>query len=97
MEYAGLQTVIRVQDDKLIHGTVQDCDPILEDAKARNRAGMHGTSEMKHAARFPLVAVEKYCNEKGITLEEWNNNPHHIRTMLNDSALSYFRIWEGAV
>jgi hypothetical protein len=50
---------------------------------------------MRHAARFPMVVVERYCNEKGITFEEWMSNPEHAKAMLNDSALSAFRVWEG--
>lgn len=90
-------TEVVTQGDTLTINRVQDCEPILEDAKARHKEGMHGTSEMKHAARLPLVLVEKYCNDKGITFAEWMNNKAHIRAMLADPALSAFRIWNGRV
>lgn len=93
----GVVTEIALEDGNLITGTIQDCDPILEDAKARHKAEMFGTSEMKHAARLPLVAVETYCNVNGITFDEWMANPAHIKRMLSDPALSDFRIWKGAV
>jgi len=93
----GIETFAHLEDGNLIAGTEQDCDPILEDAKARHKEGMTGTADMKHAARLPLVAIETYCNVNGIDLEEWMNNPVHIKRMLMDPALSDFRIWKGAV
>ena len=95
--YAGLRSVIATEDDRLIVGTVQDCDPIVEDAQARHREGMHGSSEMRHAARLPMVVVEKYCNDQGIDLAEWSRDRVHVRRMLQDPALSAFRIWPGRV
>lgn len=95
--YAGMETRIGLQDGSLITGTVQDCTPILEDAKARHNAGAVGSSEMRHAARLPLQVVEAYCNTAGITFEQWMNDPVHAKRMLQDPALSGFRIWSGAV
>lgn len=75
----------------------QDAEPILEHAKRLHIEGQHGTSEMRHAARFPRVLVDKYCNDNGITFEEWMKDKTHIRRMLSDPDLSYFRVWKGAV
>jgi hypothetical protein len=97
MFHGDVKTVITTEDDKLITGTVQDCTPILENATRLRNEGLHGTSEMKHAARFPLVLVEKYCNDSGITFAEFMREKKHIRAMLSDPALSGFRIWEGRV
>jgi hypothetical protein len=93
----GLQTVVATEGENLITGTVQDCTPILEDAKARHNAGFHGSSDMKHAARLPMVLIEKYCNLNGITFAEWMQNPVHGKRMLSDPDLSEFRIWKGQV
>lgn len=93
----GVQTIVKLQGDELITGTSQNCDAILDDAKARHNEGMHGTREMKHAARLPLVVVETYCNVNGVSYAECMANPVHFRAMLNDPALSDFRIWPGAV
>ena len=95
--YAGVRSIIATEGDQLVLGTSQDCDPILADAQARHREGHHGTSEMRHAARFPLVTVEKYCNDQGIDLAEWARDRVHVRRMLQDPALAYFRIWPGKV
>lgn len=74
---------------------VQDCTPILNDAAARRSAGIVGSGEMRHAARFPMVIIEQYCNEKNITFAEFMQNKEHVKAMLNDPALAGFRIWEG--
>ena len=91
----GKQTVIALEDGNLITGTVQDCTAIREDAVARHNEGLHGSSEMKHAARLPDYAIEAYCNVNGITFSEFMQNREHIRRMCNDPALRDFRIWPG--
>ncbi|GJH31441.1 hypothetical protein CBA19CS91_01810 [Paraburkholderia hospita] len=74
---------------------IQDCTPIAEHAKALHNAGIHGSSEVRHAAQIPFVLIERYCNDRGITFEEWMQNEEHIAAMLNDPALADFRIWKG--
>lgn len=93
----GLETHVILQDGNLITGTVQDCEPILERAKALHNEGLTGSSEMKHAASFPAVLVEKYCNDRGITFADFMAEPKHVRAMLSDPDLSGFRIWAGKV
>lgn len=93
----GVRTHVSVEDGNLITGTVQDCDAILDHAKALHREGHHGSSEMKHAAKLPFVAIEQYCNRLGITFEEFMRERKHVRAMLNDPDLSGFRIWPGRV
>lgn len=93
----GITSVVAVQDGNLITGTVQDCTPILERTQAMNREGHHGSSDMKLAASLPMVVVERYCNNNGITFEQFMQGREHIKRMLNDPDLSYFRIWPGKV
>ena len=92
-----LQPIIAVEDGKLITGSRQDCTPFLEAATRKRNEGEHGSKEMRHAASFPPVLVERYCNERGITFSEWLANPIHARVMLMDPDLSGFRIWGGRV
>lgn len=75
----------------------QECGVILDDATRRRNEGLHGSSEMRHAARLPVVAVERYCNDAGISFSDFCANPEHARKMLNDPALAGFRVWEGRV
>lgn len=98
--YSGgldLSTTFAEQDGKLFVGRSQDCTPIAEDAKRRHNAGEFGTSEMKHAARIPNVIVEKYCNENGVTFEQFMADPAHIKRVVQHPDNSMFRIWKGAL
>lgn len=95
--FNDVKTIVQMQGDDLITGTVQDCTPYVERTKALHKEGFHGTSEMKHAATLPMVVVEKYCNDKGITFREFMNGREHIRAMCNDPALKAFRVWPGVV
>lgn len=92
-----LQTRIHQEDGLTVFESVQDCTAIAEDAKARHREGLHGSKEMRHAASLPMVLIEKYCNDKGISFAEWMGNPVHVKTMLQDPALADFRVWGGKV
>lgn len=94
---SDLKTVVAVEDGKMITGSVQDCTAIVEETTRKRNEGEHGTSEMRHAASFPEVLVEKYCNTNGIEFSEFMQNQVHVKRMLQDPALSYFRVWEGRV
>lgn len=74
---------------------VQDCTAIAEYAKKQQTQGVTGTSELKLAARLPLIMVEKYINDNGITMHEFMGNKEHIKKMCNDPALAHFRVWNG--
>jgi hypothetical protein len=93
----GLQSVIAVEDGKIITGTVQDCTAIMEHAIAKHNAGDFGSSDMKHAAKIPMEKVEEYCNFLGISFEEFMRDGCHIRAMCNNPDLKKFRIWPGRV
>lgn len=92
-----LTTSFHEQDDRLIIANSQDCTPIAEYAKAQHNAGFHGSSEVKHAARIPLVIVEKYCNENGVTFEDFMTDRVHMKRVVEDPANAMFRIWPGAL
>lgn len=90
-----IATHIAHEDDRLIIARSQDCTPIAEYAKAQHNAGCFGSSEVKHAARLPNVIVEKYCNDNGITFEEFMQNEVHIRRVVQHPDNTMFRIWPG--
>lgn len=83
--------------DNLIERRSFDSEPYLDDAKARHNAGAHGSSELKHAARYPPGFFEYYAKLKGITYHELMGNTVHAKKMLNDPELGGFRIWKGRV
>jgi hypothetical protein len=93
----GVKTLFDFKDGEFVMGTEQDCTAIHEDAQKRQNEGMTGTSEMRHAARFPLVLIETYCNQAGITFDQWMQDKTHLRRMLADPDLKGFRIWQGRV
>lgn len=90
-----LHTKFAMQDGKMFVGRSQDCTAIAEYAKARQREGHHGSSEMRFAASLPLVIVEKYCNENNITFAEFMGDRAHIKRICNHPDNAAFRIWPG--
>lgn len=92
-----LKTVVAIEDGKMITGSVQDCSPIMAETTRKRLEGEHGSNEMRHAASFPEVLVERYCNTAGIEFSEFMQNPVHVKRMLQDPSLSYFRVWEGKI
>lgn len=81
----------------VIHEIKQDVEPHLQYCADLRSAGLTGSREMRFAAHFPDAIVRNYCNQKGIDLEEFNRDRVHIRNLLQDPALSKFRIWEGRI
>jgi hypothetical protein len=92
-----LDTRIDHYDDKMVVTRTQDCTPIAEACKALHNEGVHGSSEVKHAAKIPYVVVEAYMNQQKISLHEFLNNPAHIRRVVMNPDNSAFRIWKGAL
>lgn len=90
-----MQTHLVAQDDLIIAHSVQDVSPILEACKTLAKEGVTGSSELKHAATFPMVLIETYMNKIGINFQEFMRNPQHAKTMLNDPDLKGFRVWQG--
>lgn len=94
---SGLARGIVDQDGKTIFSASQDCTPIAEYAKAQHNEGNFGTKEVKHAARIPNVIVEKYCNDNGITFEQFMGEEIHIRRLVMNPDNAMFRIWPGKI
>lgn len=92
---SGLARGIVDQEGKTIFSTTQDCTPIAEYAKAQHNEGNFGTADVKHAARIPNVIVEKYCNDNGVTFEQFMGDPVHIKRLVEDPNNAMFRIWRG--
>jgi len=93
--FRDVKTYSAIEDGNLITGTVQDCTPYAERAKALQNEGFHGSKDMKLAATIPFVMVEKYCNDNNITYRECMTNREHMRRILNDPANAHFRVWPG--
>lgn len=94
---SAVSTDFEFHDGKMTIARTQDCTPIAEFTKAMHNSGNHGGSEMRHAAKIPLVIIEKYMNDHGVTFQEVMNDEKHFRHMLNDPDFKMFRIWPGRV
>jgi hypothetical protein len=86
-----------MEGDDLIERRSEDVTPVLENVKALRSIGEVGSSEMRHAARFPRAVVEIYMAKQGVTLHDMMTDPKHFDSMLRDPDLSEFRVWKGRV
>lgn len=80
----GVRDLLYVETDQL--------KAVADVCIGRQNSGVTGSKDMPHLAEFPAALVEKYLVDAGITLHEWMNNPVHVKRMLQDPALSHFRI-----
>lgn len=93
----AVHTRIHIHGDQTTFQRIQDCTPIAEHAKALHNEGYHGGSEFRHAAKIPMVIIEKYCNDNGIEFREFMASPEHGRRLLNAPENDAFRIWKGRI
>lgn len=90
-----MKTDLVVDGENIIIANSEDVSSVLEVTQRRSNDGLHGSSEMRHAASFPKSIVETYLNTAGINLHEFMTNEVHVSRMLADPNLSKFRIWKG--
>lgn len=78
--------IVDPSEDKLHIVYEQDVEPILEaNKRAFNDAPTRFKSEVfNHKARIPNVIWQKWCNEKGISYQEFLSNPKVLRRFLQD-------------
>lgn len=91
----GVKTVIALEDGNLHTGMVQDSTAIAENAKALHNAGAFGSDDMRHVARIPMVEIERYCNENGVSFQEFCASEEHKNRLIQIPDLAHFRIWAG--
>lgn len=77
----------------------QDSQPVLDSIKRikDTTTGKSATGEFYHVARIPFVIVEKYLQEAGVSMHEFQVDDTHITRLMNDADYKHLRIWEGAV
>lgn len=97
MQVQDIRTSITVHDGQATIKATQDCTPVMDQAIALHNGGHLGSSEMRHAARIPAILVEKYCLDNDVLFSEFCSDPAHVRRMLQDPALSHFRVWKGRI
>lgn len=97
---SSLQTATRAKfenDGSIVISRSQDVTEHLKATKELSAEGFGNGKDGKLAASIPKVIVEKYCNDNGITFQEFMQNKEHIKRILNDKSLEHFRIWKGRV
>lgn len=82
-------------EGKFYRELVEDAEPILEDAKARHKEGLHGSNEFRFAGRFPVLLVEEWLRVRNLTMKDFKNDV--VKDFLNDSNHAAFRVWPGRV
>lgn len=92
-----IKTYVSFDGDDMAQNRVQDVEPVLESCAMLRSVGATGSAEMKHAIRLPMVFVEKYINDHGITMHDFEVNPEHLKRIMNSSEFAAFRIWQGKV
>ena len=86
-------------EDKLIIETLQDVEPILNANKRQydvdNRRFKSET--LNHVARIPLVVIEKWCREKGMSYETFMADTEMLKRFLNDPDNKFLRTKPGKI
>ncbi|PRF64864.1 hypothetical protein C6Q15_04080 [Burkholderia multivorans] len=89
-----------VTGEKIMVKRTFDLGDTLEQIKAW-RTNLESKSsygeEMRPVMEIPEAIVEQYCNINGITLHEFISNKEHIRRVLKDPDLAYFRLRPSGV
>lgn len=92
---------LQVMDDTALvdvtTATLDSLRTVSDHCQRLRSAGLTGDKEMRHLATVPAFIVEKFINDRGITFREFMDDPAHATAMLNDPALSAFRVHEGRV
>jgi hypothetical protein len=83
--------------DRTIIAHTENFDGLIDHNKALQNEGHHGTKDMKHVANIPGIVIEQYCFMRGVSWAEFWADNKHIKTILNDPDMAYFRVAPGKV
>lgn len=79
---------------------MDDLHAVADYCKARQNSDLRGATgdkDMRVLAEIPGIIIQQYCNDHQVSFAEFMRNPEHANRMLNDPALSAFRIHRGRV
>lgn len=85
---------------KIIVQQTQDVEPFLEFTKANSEAAnakFAPSRDIRHAGVLPLVFLEGWLKQQGMTFREFMLDRGAMRKLLNDPDLSKLRVWKGRV
>lgn len=93
----GVREVFESTDDGFMIHLTQDCEPILEDNKARANHGKwgvnHPKSEFRHVAEIPIGVQYEWLVKHGINIYKKDHWPA-VRRLLNSSDYRYLKTCE---
>ncbi len=95
-----MQREMIVEDGRIVDLASQSMaslHAIADHCKALQNEGLTGDRDMKVLAHIPAIIVEKWCNDHGVTFQEFMASKEVRGRMLNDPDLAYFRVWQGRV
>lgn len=87
-------------EDRLTIVSTQDVEPFIEFAKANAEnanAKFAPSRDIRHAGVIPLVVLEAWLKQRGMTFHEFMTDKTATKKLLNDPELSKLRVWKGRV
>lgn len=94
---ARIEQVDDSHEAHIYEANMDDLHAVADHCKALQSAGLTGDRDMRALMTVPAIIVQKYMNENGVSYGEFIRNPEHAKRMMNDPALSAFRIHRGRV
>ena len=82
---------------KVVFQRSQDVEPLIEHlATLRNETtGKSESGELYHVGDLPMVVVEQYLNENGVTFHDFMRDDVHIKRIMQNPDFAKFRVWTG--
>lgn len=91
------QVISNPDKDETIIVHTEHFDGLLDHVAELRNSGQHGSKEMRHVAEIPGIMIDDYCHKLGISFQEFFAEQKHMKALLNDPALAYFRVAPGKV
>jgi hypothetical protein len=82
-------------EDRVTINRSEDVEPLLNRLASQRAEGYTGSADMKFVGTIPNIIVEKYLNEKGVSMQDFINDDIHIMRIMNDPEYKHLRVWQG--
>lgn len=86
-------------DRRIVMARSQDVEPLIDHlATLRSETdGKSASGELYHVGEIPMVVVEEYLTEAGITFHEFIKDDVHIKRIMTNPDYAKFRVWKGSI
>lgn len=86
------------QDDyTVVKQTVHGLSDLLEYNHALRESKSYGDKDMKLVGHIPGEVLQQYCMVNNVPWDQIFSDPTHIKRIMNDPDLAYFRVAPGRV